>query len=258
MPIRIILRLTLNIKYKLNPSYEVFKTFLLNIKNYFQENSNTIHKARNELKVIEYEGIQTVVKAFKIPNKINQLVYAYFRDSKAKKSYQNAMKLLELNINTPIPIGYIEFYKMGFFKESFYISQKVDYEFTIREPLRDLNFPDREIILKNFVAFTYDLHQKKVFHKDYSAGNILVVKQQSGYSFSVVDINRMQFKTMSVEEGLDNFAKLWLDEESLLLIAKEYAKLSNTNEEKAIECLKQCDEKLKSFVEFKRKIRGKM
>lgn len=142
MPIRIILRLTLNIKYKLNPSYEVFKTFLLNIKNYFQENSNTIHKARNELKVIEYEGIQTVVKAFKIPNKINQIVYAYFRDSKAKKSYQNAMKLIDLGINTPTPIGYIEFYKMGLFKESFYVSQKVDYAFTIREPLRDLEFQD--------------------------------------------------------------------------------------------------------------------
>ncbi|RXJ55312.1 lipopolysaccharide kinase InaA family protein [Candidatus Marinarcus aquaticus] len=247
----------MNIKYQLNHSHEKFKSFLLNIKEYFKENSHTIHKARNELKVIEFEGVQTVVKAFKIPNKINQVVYAYFRDSKAKKSYQNAVKLRELNIQTPTPIGYIEFYKMGLFKESFFISEKLDYEFTIREPLRDLNFPDRELILKEFVAFTYDLHQKEVFHKDYSAGNILVVKNGSDYSFSVVDINRMQFKPMSVEEGLDNFAKLWLDEESLLLIAKEYARLSNTPEDKAISILKECDEKLKGFVEFKRKIRGK-
>lgn len=257
MLVRIILRLTLNIKYKLNPSYELFKNFLLNIKNYFQENSNTIHKARNELKVIEYEGIQTVVKAFKIPNKINQIVYAYFRDSKAKKSYENAMKLIDVGINTPTPIGYIEFYKMGLFKESFYVSQKVDYAFTIREPLRDLEFQDREIILKKFVQFTYDLHQKQVFHKDYSAGNILVIKNGNDYSFSIVDINRMQFKPMNTQEGLDNFAKLWLDENSLELIAKEYAKLSNTNENEALNILKECDKKLKSFVEFKRKARGK-
>jgi len=62
---------------------------------------------------------------------------------------------------------------------------------------------------------------------------------------------------MSVEEGLDNFAKLWLDEENLLLIAKEYAKLSNTDEEVAISILKSCDKKLKNFVEFKRRIRGR-
>ena len=247
----------MNINFELNNTYINLKDFLLNIKTYFNNNSQTIHKARNELKVIEYEGIESVVKAFKIPNKLNQIVYAYFRDSKAKKSYENGMKLISLNINTPEPIGYIEFLEKGLFKESFFISEKLDYEFTIREPLRNLDVPDRELILKKFVAFTYDLHQKNVFHKDYSAGNILVVKTKNDYIFSIVDINRMQFKSMSVEEGLDNFAKLWLDEENLLLIAKEYAKLSNTDEEVAISILKSCDKKLKNFVEFKRRIRGR-
>ena len=231
--------------------------FLLNIKTYFSNNSNTIHKARNELKVIEYEGIKTVVKAFKIPNQLNQIVYAYFRDSKARKSYNNAMKLISLGINTPTPIGFIEFYKFGLFKESFFISEKLDYQFTIREPLRNMELPNRDEILKKFVAFTYDLHQKNVFHKDYSAGNILVVASKNDYKFSVVDINRMEFKPMNLEEGLDNFAKLWLDEDSLVLIAKEYARLSGTDEKEAISILRKCDTKLKSFVEFKRNIRGK-
>lgn len=247
----------MNIHFQLNQSYPQLESFILDIKNIFNKNNTTIHKARNELKTIEYEGIHTVVKAFKIPNKLNQIVYAYFRDSKAKKSYNNAIKLRELDINTPIPIGFIEFYKYGLFKESFFISKKLDYLFTIRDPLRDLNFKDRDIILKKFVAFTYNLHQNNVFHKDYSAGNILVYKVNNEYEFSVVDINRMKFKPMSIEEGLDNFAKLWLDENSLLLIAKEYATLCGCDEEYAVNTLKKYDEKLKGFVEFKRKIRGK-
>lgn len=247
----------MSIKFKLNEKYTKLEEFLLNIKKYFSNNSNTIHKARNELKVIDYKGLSTVVKAFKIPNKINQIVYAYFRDSKARKSYNNAMKLISLDINTPMPIGFIEFYKFGLFKESFFISEKLDYEFTIREPLRNIELQNREKILKKFVAFTYDLHQKNVYHKDYSAGNILVVALENDYKFSVVDINRMEFKPMSLEEGLDNFAKLWLDEDSLVFIAKEYAKLSNTDEDEAISILRKCDKKLKSFVEFKRNIRGK-
>ena len=143
------------------------------------------------------------------------------------------------------------------FKDSYFISQKLDYLYTIREPLRDINFEDRDIILKGFVAFTYNLHKNGVYHKDYSAGNILVFKNNDNYDFSIVDINRMEFKEIDLTTGLDNFAKLWLDENSLDLIAKEYAKLSETNEVEAIKILRDCDKKLKSFVEFKRKIRGR-
>ena len=124
--------------------------------------------------------------------------------------------------------------------------------------MRNNNLKDREEIIKKFVAFTYNLHKNCVYHKDYSAGNILVLKNEKNeYDFSVVDINRMEFKPIDLELGLDNFAKLWLDESSLNIIAKEYAKLSNTYEEKAINILKKCDIRLKKFVEFKRKIRGK-
>ena len=60
----------MSIKYQLNNKQ--FKDFLLNIKDYFKQNSNTIHKARNELKIIEFGNINTVVKAFKIPNKVGK------------------------------------------------------------------------------------------------------------------------------------------------------------------------------------------
>lgn len=247
----------MSIKYKLNSYYKSCEDFLLNIKKHFQENSDTIHKARNELKVIKYKDMQTIVKAFKVPNIVNQIVYAYFRDSKAKKSYENAVKLKELKVNTPEPIGYIEFYRTFLFKESFFIAKKFDYEFTIREPLRNKNLENRIDIIKAFVLFTYDLHKKGVYHKDYSAGNVLVAKKDDTWEFSVVDINRMEFKPINLEQGLDNFAKLWLDENDLDLIAKEYAKLSNIEEDIAIRILRESDKKLKSFVEFKRKIRGK-
>jgi len=248
----------LDIKYELNDSYLHFKDFLLNIKKYFNENYSTIHKARNELKVIQYNNIDTVVKSFKVPNFINQIAYAYFRDSKAKKSYLNAIKLQSLGIHTPNPIGYIEFYENLLFKESFFIAQKYEYDFTIREPLRDINFVNRENLLKQFVAFTFNLHQNNVYHKDYSAGNILVKQiSKDNYEFSVVDINRMEFKAIDTALGLDNFAKLWLDDTNLELIATEYAKLANIPSSEAIELLKQSDKKLKSFVEFKRKARGK-
>ncbi len=248
----------MSIKYELSNGFKNFEDFLLNIKEYFLQNSLTIHKARNELKIIEYNNIQTVVKAFKIPNRINQIVYAYFRDSKAKKSYKNSVKLAKLGINTPAAVAYIEFYKKKLFKESFFVSKKVDYCFTIREPLLNKELEHRSEIIREFVKFTYSIHKKNVYHKDYSAGNILVIKKDDGtYEFSLVDINRMEFKEIDLNLGLDNFAKLWLDEEDLVLIASTYAKLAKVDEIKAIDILKESDKKLKGFVEFKRRIRGK-
>lgn len=247
----------MNFKFELNEQYKNTKDFLLNIKKYFQENLNTIHKARNELKVINYKDVQTVVKAFRIPNKINQIVYAYFRDSKAKKSYKNAVKLKSLGLNTPEPIGYIEFYRNFLFKESFFIAKKYEYDFTIREPLRNKTLENREEIIKKFVEFTFTLHKNNVYHKDFSAGNTLVSIKDETYEFSVVDINRMEFKTIDLETRLDNFAKLWLDEDDIIFIATTYASLANVEKHIAIDILKKCDKKLKDFVEFKRKIRGK-
>ncbi len=48
----------------------------------------------------------------------------------------------------------------------------------------------------------------------------------------------MEFKTIDLELGLDNFAKLWLDDEDIILIASTYAVLANEDENKAIEILK--------------------
>lgn len=248
----------MNIKYELNNKFKNFENFLFNIKRYFSKNKNTIHKARNELKIIKCEDIDTVVKAFKVPNIINQFAYAYFRDSKAKKSYKNAIRLKELNIETPEAIAYIEFYKNFLFKESFFVAKKFSYNFTIREALENKKLENREFIIKEFVKFTFNLHKNGVYHKDFSGGNTLVVLKDDGScEFSIVDINRMEFKSIDLQKGLDNFAKLWLDEDNIKLISSTYAKLSNSDENEALEILKKSDKKLKGFVEFKRKIRGR-
>ncbi len=245
-------------KYKINPKYEInFKDFLLNIKFYFKENSQTIHKARNELKIIQYNNINTVVKAFKVPNIINQFAYAYIRGSKAKKSYENGIKLIELGVNSPEAIGYIEFYELGLLKESFFISLHQPYDFLIREPLYDENFTDRENIIKQFSNFTYNLHKKDIFHKDYSAGNTLVTDKGNGnYEFSIVDINRMEFRAINTSLAMENFNKLWANESTLTIIAKEYAKISSLGEQECIELILKHDRELKEFVERRRNIKA--
>jgi len=209
-------------KYKINEKlFHNFTDLLLNIKKEFLDNSQTIHKARNELKIIEYEGINTIVKSFKVPNILNQIIYSYFRDSKAKRSYEHSLHIEQF---TPNAIGYIEFYSGIFLKESYFISEKFDYDFTIREPLLKNDFNDRKEIFKAFARFTLELHNNNIYHFDYSPGNILIKKENNTYSFKIVDINRMKFFKLTQKDRIKNFSKLWADKETLKIIGDEYQK----------------------------------
>ncbi len=199
------------------------KELLLNIRSYFANTNNTIHKARNELKVISFKDKKYVIKSFKKPTFLKALLYTFFRDSKAKKSFMNALKIASF---TPKAVGFIEFYKNGLLYESYFVSEYFEYDFTIREPLLDKNFKNREEVFKAFARFTLKLHKKSIFHKDYSPGNILIKKRDNDYIFQIVDINRMQFLQLSIQKRAKNFSKLWADDEDLALIGEEYIKHS--------------------------------
>ena len=243
-------------KLIVNPKYINFQNDLLNIKEIFNNSEESIHKARNELKIIELNGIKCVVKSFKVPHAVNRVAYTFFRDGKAKKSYLNAIKLTALNINTPEPIGVIEFFNFGLLSESYFISVYEPYDFTIREVFHH-KVENHKEILKQFAKFTYELHQKNVWHVDYSLGNILVTKQNDTYKFSLVDINRMQFKTISPYEGLKNFNKFWAkDDNDLIILATVYAKLAKLDEKKSIDILVGEAKKLEHRVNLKRKIKN--
>jgi serine/threonine protein kinase len=226
---------------------------LKNIQSYFYNSHDSIHKARNEIKIIDFEGERLVVKSFKIPNAINKIVYTIFKDSKAKKSYENSVKIIDF---VPKPIGYIEFKKFGLIDESYFVSEKFDYDFTIREPLLQADFKDKEEVFKAFSRFTYNLHEKDIFHLDYSPGNILIKEENGTYVFKIVDINRMEFKPLNLDDRLKNFAKLWAKDEDLKTIVKEYARLSSENEQKCIDIALQYSQEHKDRKNAKKRLRG--
>lgn len=240
-------------KYEINPQNEAdFSNFILDIKKNFYSNHHTIHKARNELKIIAYNNIDTVVKSFKIPNLFNQIIYSFFRDSKAKKSFDYSLKI---QIFTPEPLGYIEFYTFFLLKESYFISKKFDYDFTIREPLLDNNFTDKEDIYKAFARFTLGLHNNNIFHNDYSPGNILIKKELDTYLFKIVDINRMKFFKLSQEDRAKNFSKLWASDEILTIMATEYKKHYDCDNNFISQVLYYSN-KNKKIKNFKKRLKG--
>ncbi len=240
-------------KFELGKEFEGFLDFMLNVKEHFETSKNSIHKARNEIKVINHNGMDLVVKSFKIPNFLNRTIYTFFRDSKAKKSYDYAIKIASF---TPKPVGYIEFFENSLLANSYFVSEKFDYSFTIREPLLDVNFPNKEKIFKAFAKFSHSLHEAEIYHLDFSPGNILIKEQNGEYIFKIVDINRMKFRPLCNELRMKNFSKLWAKDEDLKVIIKEYAKISGANEDVLLQKALKFSHKHKAKINFKKRLRG--
>ena len=178
----------------------------------------------------------------------------FFRDSKAKKSYDNSLKIAEF---FPKAIGYAEFTKLGLLYDSYFLCEKFEYDFTIREPLTQKAFKDKDTIFRALASFTHELHEKGVEHLDYSPGNILIKKVNDTYTFKIIDVNRMNFKIFTQNERLENFAKLWAKDEDLTVIIKAYASLIDMDETEAVIIALKASQKHKDKKNFKKRLKGK-
>lgn len=184
---------------------------------------------RNTIKLFDFGDRTVNVKSFKKPNLINKVAYKYFRKSKAERSYLYANALLEKGILTPQPIAYFENTDFIGLKDSYYLSEHLEYDLTYRELVENPNYPDHENILRQFTAFTWKLHSKNILFKDHSPGNTLIVKKGTKYDFYLVDLNRMEFRPLSFEERIKNFERISSKKKMVQIMSDEYAKLSGAH-----------------------------
>jgi len=210
-------------KYQLHPSYQHCQSLIDHIEMHFQQTSQILHAERNEIRIVPFEGEDYVVKSFRIPHIINRFAYRYLRPSKAKRSYQYSSRLGTKIC--PEPIAYIEQFQYGLLARSYFISRHFHYDFTIRPLLDQVAFENRSEILRQFASFTYHLHQRGILHRDYSPGNILIKQQPHKYVFKIIDVNRMQFKALSLQDRLSNFARLMVDDATMKIMLDRYANL---------------------------------
>lgn len=191
---------------------------------------------RNTIKLFELEEKTVNIKSFKIPNFYNKIIYKFFRKSKARRSFEYANILLKHGIGTPQPIAFAESFTLLGLNKSYYISEHLECDLTFRELVEIPNFPENEIILRQFTQFCYTLHQKGIEFLDHSPGNTLIKKMNDGdYEFFLVDLNRMSFhQELSFDERMKNLSRLTPKKEMIEIMSAEYSKLYLRETEAAI------------------------
>lgn len=212
----------MKINTHLNPQYSELSEFIDLIPSLFSFGGKVLFEQRNIIKIYPVKGFVLNVKSFKVPNLINKIVYVRFRKSKARRSYENAMEIKKLGISTPDPVAYIETMRYGLFYESYYVSLHEEVDGIMKDIYRQTD-RESEKLISQFSLFTANIHEKSIYHNDYSPGNILYKRRGANYQFLLVDLNRITFKNIDIFEGARSFSRIRLPPYTLRKIAGIYA-----------------------------------
>ena len=151
----------------------------------------TVYNGRNKVVRLEHEGETMMVKCFKKVNLIQQVVYTFFRKSKAERAFLFAGEFAKRGINTPQRIAYMEEKRCGLFLKGYFISKEVEGT-ECHLLLREVeHFPTRlaDAVMKQ----TLLMHSKGILHGDLNLSNFLCVEKDNDYQFNMIDINRSRF-----------------------------------------------------------------
>lgn len=214
----------------ISPKYKVLNDFIKEIaEKGIPSDAKIIYEGRNRVYTINRNGYNLNIKAFRIPRFPNSFVYGHFRLSKARRSMLNAQHLLELGINTPDPVAYIECRTATKMLQTYYICLQIEAE-NMRNWTAKTDYIE---LLEAFAEEIVKIHSVGVYHKDFSPGNILYTHKNGEYKFYLIDLNRMRFDVWSHKTQMSNFSSINIESfEETERLARMYAKVANLNADK--------------------------
>lgn len=248
-------------KYLIHNKFKDFQErIVFFIDHFLIEGKILVNGQRNIIKLFEFEEITLSIKSFKKPNLINKIVYRYFRKSKARRSFEFASKLMEMQIGTPQPVAFFENYDFIGLKDSYYVCEHLENVFEFREIVQNEAFENRDFIIRKFAQFTFEMHEKGIEFLDHSPGNTLIRKNNDvSYSFFLVDLNRMQFhETMNFQTRMKNLSKITHKKDMIAVMSNEYAKLSGDDENTVFETMWKLTSDFQHRFHRKKRIKKKL
>ena len=249
----------------INPKYEALRPFIESLPARFAHEGEEIYHARNIIKVFQLSSAEPVlrhpsrsaalrlnVKRFHVPHGPNRLIYSWgIRQPKGRRAYDYPSRLLAKGIMTPEPIALIEERNaLGLLGYTYFISEQLDWGHTLYEfgNAREGEYEDIAVALARYAA---QMHERGVLHRDFTPGNVLWRRDDDGYHFAVVDINRMYFGPVSERQGLLNLKKFWGPKRFTELLVREYARQRHYDEASAVSLV--MDARRRFWTRYQRK-----
>lgn len=241
-------------RYYISKKYDYLRDYILSIPRRFENEGKEIYRSRNVIKVFDVPGttLRLNVKRYHAPRYLNKFVYSYkLLKPKGARAYYYPRRLAERGIPTPEPVAYLEEWHRTVLGYSYFVSVQCEYKHMMYE-LGNAPEGTYEDLATAFGRFTARLHEKGVLHLDYSPGNILWERTEQGeYRFMLVDINRMRFGKVSMNDGCKNFKRLWGPKRFFVMVVEAYAERRKMDAKQCIEIA--LAERAKFWARYSRK-----
>ncbi|MBO4463067.1 MAG: hypothetical protein J5797_02605 [Prevotella sp.] len=205
-----------------------------------------VYDSRNRVVRFTVDGLSLMVKRFKRVNAVQQVVYTFFRKTKAERAFLFASEFLKRGIDTPQPVAYMEERHHGLFTTGYFVSLETpgtETSLLLRE-VQDYPRDLAEAVARQVVL----MHSKGILHGDLNLSNFLVKptpdlsprEGRTAYSFTMIDTNRSHFCDgyPSDSECLKNMVRLTHRRDLYEDLVRRYALLRGWDaDETASRCL---------------------
>ena len=164
-------------KVVIDQQFQKYENFIRQLPRLIEDGvGTTVYDGRNKVVRLEYEGETMMVKCFKRVNIIQQIVYTFFRKSKAERAFLFAGEFASRGINTPQRIAFLE------------ENEGTECHLLLRE-VKEFSPQLADAVMKQ----TLLMHSKGILHGDLNLSNFLCTEKSGNYYFNMIDINRSRF-----------------------------------------------------------------
>lgn len=239
--------------FTINPAFRQLEPALRAIAvNGLPADADIIYSGRNVIARIVIDGFPVIVKSFRKPGFINALAYTTVRQSKARRSYLNSLKLLSLGFDAPAPIAFAERRDGLLLRESYYFSAEISGD--------DLRYWERRDDAADLTAaLARELHRLTaagVCHLDLSPGNVIFRRINGKYAFSFIDLNRMDFNVTSRNKLLRSIFERIAELDSVVMLARAYAAVTGDDEAEIVAAARRFRLDFVKKMDMKRKLKS--
>ena len=90
---------------------------------------------------------------------------------------------------------------------------------------------------------------------DHSRSNTLIKKNNNSYTFYLIDLNRIKFKSLTLEERLKNFKRLKMNDEVLKKVSEYYSDLIKIDKQLIFKSIKKYSENFENNRIFRKRLK---
>ncbi len=202
-----------------------WKAFLESLPELFRsppESVDILHDGRNRIIRTRHAGVPVAIKRFS-NNGLGKMLIYRFRKGKARKSYDHSLRLLQAGLDTPEPIGWMEFHRGRMLTESYYLCRFISFDHD-GLALADPDLPDRLGKAEYAGRCIGRLHEAGILPLDLNGGNLLFENHADGSRrIQFIDTNRMRFGRVALSRGVRTLLTVGMEGPLLESFLKGYS-----------------------------------